>query len=433
MIFAVALIPVMGLAGAAIDYARATQTRGKLQAAVDAAAIAAVTLKASTDGQRRTHGTAVFQANQPAGVASTVTVQANSKEATVTASSTVETSLLKVVQIRHIEVASFAKAVRTKNGPPPCALALSKTASPAIEIGGNADVALKNCVLYANSSASGAISIGGSSTVKANGYCAVGTVSSSIALTPAPENYCDEMTDPYAGLVAPFDTACHPSTMNVKVKANETRTLEPGVYCGGLDLQGEVTLTAGLYVIKNGPLSMNSQGSIIGHGVRVYLMGNNSGFDIDGGAKLELSPTTDLPYKGLLVIQDRNSNIGATSKLNGNTTTLLKGAIYAPTQLVRMNGNGTFGQTSPFMPLIAERLILTGTHRERGRFVRRPCRSASAECLRRPPFTVTKRASPNSRRQTALAWLVEWGVRGVSGQDCEVWCIGLRAVGHNKH
>jgi Flp pilus assembly protein TadG len=360
VIFAVALIPVMGFAGAAIDFARATQTRGKLQAAVDAAAIAALTMKASSDGQRQSIGTAVFQANQPAGVTSTVTVQANNKEATVSASSAIETSLLKVVQIRRIEVASFAKAVRTKDGPPPCVLALSKTASPAIEIGGNADVALKNCVLHANSSASGAISIGGSSTVKANGYCAVGTVSSSIALTPMPESNCDEMKDPYAGLAAPFDTACHPSTTDVKVKPNQTKTLQPGVYCGGLDLQGDVTLKAGLYVIKNGPLSMNSQGSITGQEVTFYLMGANAGFDIAGGAKLELSPTTDLPYKGLLIVQDRNSNVGATSKLNGNATTLLKGAIYAPTQLVRMNGNGTFGQNSPFMPLIAERVILTG-------------------------------------------------------------------------
>ena len=360
VIFAVALIPVMGLAGAAIDYGRATQTRGKLQAAVDAAAIAALTMKASTDSQRRTNATLVFEANKPAGVSSAVTVDANNKVATVSASSSIETSLLKVLQIPRIEVASLAKAVRMKDGPPPCALALSKTASPAIDISGNADLVLKNCVLYANSSASGAISIGGSPTVKASGYCAVGTVTSSIALTPPPENNCDEMNDPYAGLVAPFDTSCHPSTTNVKVKPNETKTLEPGVYCGGLDLQGGVTLKAGLYVIKNGPLSMNSQGSITGQGVTFYLMGTNAGFDIDGGAKLELSPTIDLPYKGLLVIQDRNSNVGATSKINGNAATLLKGAIYAPTQLVRMNGTGTFGQTSPFMPLIADRLIMTG-------------------------------------------------------------------------
>jgi Flp pilus assembly protein TadG len=360
VIFAFALIPVMGFAGAAIDYARATQTRGKLQAAVDAAAIAALLMKGSTDGQRQTKGTLVFQANQPAGVSSTMTIQANNKEATVSASSSVETSLLKVLQIPRIEIASFAKAVRAKDGPPPCVLALNKTASPAIDISGNANVALKNCVLHANSSASGAISIGGSSNVKADGYCAVGTISSSIALTPTPENYCDEMKDPYTALVAPFDTACHPSTMNVKVNPNQTKTLQPGVYCGGLDLQGDVTLKAGLYVIKDGPLNMNSQGSIIGNGVTFYLIGTNAGFDINGGAKLELSPTTDGPYKGLLIVQDRDSNVSATSKLNGNSTTDLKGAIYAPTQLVRMNGNGTFGQTSPFMPLIADRVIMTG-------------------------------------------------------------------------
>jgi hypothetical protein len=83
---------------------------------------------------RQAIGTAVFQANQPAGVSSTVTVQANNKEATVSASSSLETSLLKVLQIPRTEVASLAKAVRTKYGRPPSALASSKTASPAIDI-----------------------------------------------------------------------------------------------------------------------------------------------------------------------------------------------------------------------------------------------------------------------------------------------------------
>src|SRR3712207_4426717 len=92
ILFAGALVPLLGLTGAAIDFTHATQIRGKLQAAVDAAALSALTTKASGDSQRQGNGTAVFQANQPAGVTSTVTVAATSKEVTVTASSAIETS-----------------------------------------------------------------------------------------------------------------------------------------------------------------------------------------------------------------------------------------------------------------------------------------------------------------------------------------------------
>jgi len=360
VIFGIALIPALGFAGAAIDYTRATQARGKLQAAADAAAIAALTMKASSISQRETNGTAVFQANQPAGVTSSVTVSASNKEVTVTASSSIRTSALQVVRIPNIKISSLAKAVRTKEGPPPCVLTLSKSASPSIDISGSAQFVGKNCVMHANSSANGALSVGGSSTVKADGYCAVGTVVSSYSLSPAPENNCDEMEDPYAKLLAPSDIACKQSTTSVSVQPNQNKTLQPGVYCGGLELKGDVTLKPGLYVIKDGPLGLNSQGTITGVGVTFYLIGTNAGFDITAGAKLELTPMTDGDYRGLLIVQDRNSNSGGTSKLNGNSGTLFKGAIYAPTQLVRMNGTGTFGQASPFMPLIADRVIITG-------------------------------------------------------------------------
>ncbi len=360
VIFAISLVPVLGLAGAAIDYTRATQTRGKLQAATDAAVIAALTIKASSSSQRQINGAAVFQANQPAGVVSTVNVSATNKEATVSASSSVDTAFLRVVHIPSIAVASYAHAVRTKEGPPPCVMALNKTASAAIDLSGSAQFVGKNCVLHANSSATGAISVGGSSTVKADGYCAVGTVVSAYPLSPEPESNCDPLDDPYATLGPPSDTTCKQSTTSVSVQPGQNRTLQPGVYCGGLTLKGDVTLKPGLYVIKDGPLTLNSQGTITGSGVTFYLVGTNAGFDITAGSNLTLSAMTSGSYPGMLLVQDRTSNVGATDKLNGNSGTVLTGAIYVPTQTVRMNGTGTFGQASPFMPLIADRVIITG-------------------------------------------------------------------------
>jgi hypothetical protein len=127
-----------------------------------------------------------------------------------------------------------------------------------------------------------------------------------------------------------------------------------------LTLKGDVTLKPGLYVIKDGPLTLNSQGTITGTGVTFYLMGSNAGFDITAGSTLTLSAMTSGDYPGMLIVQNRTSNVGATDKLNGNSGTVLTGAIYVPTQTVRMNGTGTFGQASPFMPLIADKVIITG-------------------------------------------------------------------------
>ena len=52
MMLAIASIPVLGAAGAAIDYSRAIQARGELQRAVDAAALAAAKMPDASTGQR---------------------------------------------------------------------------------------------------------------------------------------------------------------------------------------------------------------------------------------------------------------------------------------------------------------------------------------------------------------------------------------------
>jgi Putative Flp pilus-assembly TadE/G-like len=360
VIFAVAALPLAGVTGAAVDYVRATEVKHKLAAATDAAALSSVAMKASSSAERNAQAERIIRSSMPPGLDIAISTTASDTEADVTASTNVKTSLLQVLKIPSVAVSAHSKAVRNKEGSPPCVLALNKTAAPAIDLGGSAVFEGVSCVLHANSSAPGALSVSGAAKAKAGGYCAVGTVTSYYKLSPDPKNSCEPMVDTYAGLQRPADTLCKQNLTNVSVNPNQKKTLQPGVYCGGLDLKGDVTLEPGLYVVKDGQLSMNSSGTITGLGVTFYLMGSDAGFDINGGAKLELTAMTTGEYKGLLFVQDRSSNVGATSKLNGNAATLIKGAIYAPTQTVRMNGSGTFGQLSPFMPLIADKVVITG-------------------------------------------------------------------------
>jgi hypothetical protein len=304
----------------------------------------------------------MFNANKPADIAVVPVVDATSQRAVVTASAEVPTTVMRILNRESMTVSATATAVKVFDGPPPCVFALSKTASPAIDLTGSAAFTGKNCALHANSSATGAIQIGGSASVKADGYCAVGTVVASTPLTPQPESFCDELPDPYANLTEPQNTACDSSKPKVVNDNHSVTTLTAGVYCGGLSLKTDTVLKPGLYVIRDGALSLNAQGSITGKGVTFYLMGSGASFDINGGAKLELSAMETGPYAGLLIVQDRASNEGATSKLNGNSTTVLVGAVYAPTQNLTLNGTGTFGQGSPYMPLIANTVKITGNN-----------------------------------------------------------------------
>ena len=358
VIFGLLSVPLLGLVGAAMDYSQATQARSTLQAAADSAALVGV-LRSGTASERTLAVTAAFNARTQPALAASPSVQVSNDKVVVTASGHVETTLLKVLNLPTIDVGVRATAVRAQNGPPPCILALSKAATPGIEISGNATLQSKGCVLYSNSSSKPSIQISGSANVAADGYCAAGTVVTTRTLTPSPQDYCPEATDPYASLRAPSDTVCR--WTNASVQPKESKTLDPGVYCGGLDLKGDVTLSPGLYVIKDGLLSMNSQGTISGKGVTFYLMGANAGFSINGGAKLELSPMTTGAYSGLLLVQDRQSNINGVSKFNGNGNTLLSGLVYMPTQQVQLNGTASFSQVVPFFPIIADTIKITGS------------------------------------------------------------------------
>jgi hypothetical protein len=189
--------------------------------------------------------------------------------------------------------------------------------------------------------------------------CAVGTVNDSYGITPKPQSYCQKVEDPFKSLTAPSSGTC----LDGDVKSNQTKTLDPGTYCGGINVQGTAKLNPGLYIVKDGPLSFGSQSTTTLNatgGVTFYIIGTKAGFDINAGAKVNLSAMTSGDYKGILIFVDRNSNVGATSTLNGNADIVLKGAIYTPGQTLVMNGSGSFGQSNDFMPIIADKLKFTG-------------------------------------------------------------------------
>lgn len=63
LMFGLALVPIMGLTGAAVDYSRASQLRNKMAAAADAAVLAAIKSNAPTLPERERIANAAFLAN----------------------------------------------------------------------------------------------------------------------------------------------------------------------------------------------------------------------------------------------------------------------------------------------------------------------------------------------------------------------------------
>ncbi len=113
IIFALSSLPVIGAAGAALDYSSATNSKALLQQAVDAAALAGGK-HARTDVRRAsTEAERVFRAiASKIGDSAVPVVSVNPAlgETTVRAAATVKTSIISVVGIDRIDIAATATA-----------------------------------------------------------------------------------------------------------------------------------------------------------------------------------------------------------------------------------------------------------------------------------------------------------------------------------
>jgi Flp pilus assembly protein TadG len=134
--FALAIIPVMGLVGAAVDYSRANSARTSLQAALDATALAmsksAPTLTAS---QLQTQTVAYFNALFTNAMARNVTVTptyttTGGSQLTISATGIVDTAFMKIMGYSTLGIAS-SSTVKWGNSRLRVALALDNTGSMA--------------------------------------------------------------------------------------------------------------------------------------------------------------------------------------------------------------------------------------------------------------------------------------------------------------
>ena len=133
-IFALALIPLVGLTGAAVDYSRASNARSGMQAALDATALAMAKLAPSlTQSELQTKTNAYFQTvfSEPDAknivITPTYTTQGGS-QLTIAVSGSVNTTFMNVVGISSMNVGSTS-TVKWGNQRLRVALALDNTGS----------------------------------------------------------------------------------------------------------------------------------------------------------------------------------------------------------------------------------------------------------------------------------------------------------------
>lgn len=341
VIFGLALLPLMLVAGAAVDLTRVSRARTSLQSAVDAAALAAVK-NATLPGASREQlaRSTVFANLGPLKAQINPTVSGATPAAgkyAVTATANVETSVMKLMRMESVPItakatafAAVAPATRV------CLLAKSQTASPGLLANGGASIFGPSCEVHVASTGNPAATFNAGNVFSVPKLCVAGTqiLQNSVTL-PTLSTGCAVAADPFAATLPTVSPgSCTVNDQNYSGSV----TLNPGVYCGNFNFNasGAVTLNPGLYIFKNTHWNLNTGWSITGTGVTFYFADANSYIQINGGVTATLTAPTSGTYSDILMFEP--AGLAESSfTINGGPSHIFRGLVYLPSRNITFN------------------------------------------------------------------------------------------------
>jgi Putative Flp pilus-assembly TadE/G-like len=379
MMFALTLPVLMAAAGAAVDYSLAAATRSKMQAVADAAAIASVRelQLARTDSSRIT----AIANNVINSSLQNVTTKINVDFQAMTVQVTIQKQYIPVLSILSSSTQLSASATAKMSGSLPlCLLGLDPAAPQTIGLEKSALLTAHGCLVQSNSKSSAGVMSKDNAVLLAGMICSAGgkVQTSHANYSPAPTTDCPVLPDPLSSRAAPPIGACNYTN---KVVNGTNQTLQPGVYCGGLKLtNGAVgTLSRGIFIIKDGPLTVDAGASISGTEVGIYLKGSTANLTFDADTTVSLSAPKDGLLAGILIFDDpsgasapalapksgrggkgRALKTGAPRQhqiLSDNARNLL-GTIYMPQGEIIIDATKPIADKSAYTVLVVKQLHL---------------------------------------------------------------------------
>ena len=371
--FALALPALFGMLGLASDYAMMTKVRGDLQQAADAAALAgareiplansnakqvASAVRSFAAYKLMNDATATDEKLAIGNLSIDVQVVNDFSAVKVTISEAWTPFFMHFIDagVTPVTVEAEARFVGRNNV---CVLGLD-TRNSAVLLDAGSRLTGNNCGVFSNSTDKAGILVDRGAMVKAQIICSAGgaSISGSASVTPAPITDCPAVQDPLASRAAPKFGSCDHTGL---VLDSVTKTIDPGVYCGGLEITGsaKITLNPGIYVIKDGGLRVISQASISGEGVGFFITGKNpvaTSFNQKTHISLVAPKTGALA--GLLIFEDRSISVKLKHKITSDDARMLLGTIYLPVGSLLVDAKQPVADQSAYSAIVVRSLEL---------------------------------------------------------------------------
>ena len=408
-IIAALVFPVLFvLVGAGVEYGKVLNQKNKLQTYADSAALAAAKeLSLAQNDDARIY--AVARSVVDEALQSTRQVKGNQdfmlSKIKVEVKIDDENKIVKVhltqdtiedfpvngFEIETVSAYAEAQIVGSLNV---CVITLDENSNKSIYLEGEARLTGRGCAVYSNSTSAQAITSGDNAKMVASLICSAGgKVGGKGNYNPVPLTDCPVFDDPLSERPAPSVGACDYGTESdkgkeVKIGKNvntvlkeknridvdaftgvvikdETVTLDPGTYCGGLLILGNsnVSFNAGIYVMKGGPLMIQDESSVVGEYVGFFFTGVNAVFNFAPNTDIDLSAPRDGVMAGLLFYEDRESSWNGIHAILSNSARNLLGTIYLHNSTLLVDANAPIAQESAYTAVVVRELNLrAGPH-----------------------------------------------------------------------
>jgi Flp pilus assembly protein TadG len=363
--FGLALVGVVSATGAAVDLAKTSNQRAKMQAVVDGAVMAGVRqfrLGNASESVVQESVRSFVQASldtAPGAMTVSALADANARTVSATLAASVPTYFLHFVggQFTAVSVKASAKLA---GGAPVCVLGLDTDRSGTINLERSAVLSAPGCAIYSNSKKPDGLRSKEAGSLTASFICSAGgKVSDKFsAFSPTPRTDCPVLPDPLRVRPLPSPGACAATDM---VVTGTTVNLSPGTYCGGLKLTSaaRVNLTPGVYIFRGGRLEVGKGSVLTGINVALHFSGKDATLQFDPDSSISLTAPKKGDMAGLLITEDRSNPEDQKFNILSNDARMLLGTIYLPKGRLYVGANKPVADQSAYTIVVARMFSLS--------------------------------------------------------------------------
>jgi Flp pilus assembly protein TadG len=365
MLLALSLPALLLGGGIAVDFAKLSNKKSALQQLADETALAGareLRLGNSNPNTVLQAATAYMSA-----AADPADVSSISFSGSVPDKHTVQIKLTQTVKLNFASLTKLlssqvsAQAIATVSGSsvPICVIGLDQNANFTVGLDQHAKLDATGCAVYSNSKKPSGLFAKNSSLLKAGFTCSAGGKFGGPGnYAPSPIVDCPVVPDPLLSRPAPAVGSC---AMTGATISGGLRTLFPGTYCNGLTItnSANVTFSPGIYVFKNGGLTITGGATAQGTYVGLYFTGTGATFNFAAASTISFTAPKTGTMAGMLIFEDRASPVGQNHHILSNNARMLLGTIYVPRGMLSVAANAPVADQSAYTIVVARQFSLS--------------------------------------------------------------------------